>query len=39
MRFLNPKTDFAFKKIFEIANKCGLSPEELDAQERREMAS
>jgi len=73
MKFLNPKTDFAFKKIFgseqshdillsflkyaedlevipaalesepairhafEIANKAGISPEELEDQERREI--
>ncbi len=27
----------AIVHAFEIANKCGLSPEELDAQERREI--
>jgi len=40
MRFLNPKTDQSEPPIahaFDIANRAGLTPEEEDAQFRREV--
>jgi len=36
MRFINPKTDYAFKKI---ANQANLSPEEIDELEHQELST
>jgi len=35
MKFLDIKTDYAFKKAFEIANEANLTKEELELQYKR----
>ena len=35
MKFLDLKTDYAFKKAFEIANEANLTKEELELQYKR----
>jgi len=35
VRFLDVKTDYAFIKVFDIANTASLTEEELEAQWKR----